>query len=132
MGPVGLVIAAIGVASSFWGHRAITAAIAELPAPLVEVAAERLAPIERAAIVVGVAVAIYLGARQLGHGRAGLYVCVAMLLINAAVVAALRIRWFDGVGADPSIVARHRRGALGQMVGAWIAFSGVAVYLLRP
>jgi hypothetical protein len=28
----------------------------------------------------------HLGARQLGHGRVGLYVCVAMLLVNAAAV----------------------------------------------
>ncbi|APR76701.1 Hypothetical protein A7982_02048 [Minicystis rosea] len=132
MGPTGLATAVVGVAFLLSGYRTIVASIADLPEPLVQTAAERLGPLERAAVVVVVAVAIYLGARQLGHGRTGLYVCVALLLMNAAAVAALRIRWFETIGADRSIVARHRRGALVQMVGSWITFSGLAVYLLRP
>lgn len=132
MGPAGLAAVALGGGVFFMGYRAIAGAIAALPEPLVRLANERLGRIDRAAFVVAVAVAIYLGARQLGHGRAGLYVCVATLMINAAVVAALRVRWFGELGAQAAVVARHRRGSWAQMAGAWIGFAGCALYLLRP
>lgn len=58
--------------------------------------------------------------------------CVARLIVNAAVVAVLRVRWFLAPGAEPALAARHRRGALLQMAGAWVGFTGCAIYLLRP
>lgn len=133
MGPVGLVAAAVGMVSALFGYRMIAAAIAATTETSAQAAGmERLRRLDGAAIVVGVAVAIYFGARALGQGRVGLYVCVATLVVNAAVVAALRIRWFDDLGADPRVVERHRRGALLQLAGTCIGFTGAAIYLLRP
>jgi hypothetical protein len=132
MGPVGLAAVAVGGVVYFSGHRAIVASILDLPEPLARAAEQRLAPLERAAIVVFIAVAVYLVARQLGHGRVGLYACVTLLMVNAAVVAALRARWFLALDAEPAIAARHRRGAFLQMAGAWVGFAGCAIYLLRP
>lgn len=132
MGPVGLAGALAGGVVFVLGQRAIAASVSDLPEPLSNAADERLGRLDRAAIVIGVAVAIYLVARSFGHGRAGLYVCVAMLLANAAVVAALRIRWWAELGAPPANTALHRRGSLLQMTGAFVCFIGCAIYLLRP
>jgi hypothetical protein len=132
MGPLGLLATAVGVVLFLWGQRTIAGSIRDLPEALARLADERLGRLDCAAIVVAVAVVIFLATRQLGHGRVGLYVCVALLMINAAVVAALRVRWLEALRVEPAIAARHRRGALVQMVGAWICFAGCAIYLLRP
>lgn len=132
MGPVGLTAAAAGGVVFALGQRAIAASLSGLSEPLARAADERLGKLNRAAVVVGVAVAIYLIARSFGHGHAGLYTCVALLLVNAAVVAALRIRWMGELGAPPEVTTPHRRGSLLQMAGAFIGFLGCAIYLLRP
>jgi len=132
MGPVGLAAVAIGGICFFLAHRVIDGALRELPESLARAADERMSRLDRAIGVIAVAVAIYYVARQLGHGREGLSACVAILIVNAAVVAILRVRWFGEIGAPPALAARHRWGALVQMAGAWIGFAGCAIYLLRP
>ncbi len=132
MGPVGLVFAAVGAASILYGNHVLTNCVATLPDPLLQSAAARIGRLEYSVVVIGAAVAVYSVARQLGHGRFGLYVCTTLLLANASVVAALRIRWFDALGAASAIVSQYRRSALLQLAGSWILFLGVATYLLRP
>jgi hypothetical protein len=128
IGPSGLGLALIGGTLLFLGQRGIQRALEALP--------DALARTEHrlwwALLPIGIAVASYLGAREFGYGRAGLYICVALLSMNAATVAALRIRWFAATSADSGIAKRHRRSALLQMIGSWLLFIGCAVYLLRP
>jgi hypothetical protein len=125
-------MAALGGLGLAAGQRSMERALRDLPEALKPIVDERLGRLNRAVVVIAVAVAIYLEARQFGHGRAGLYVCVALLVMNAAVVAALRVRWIAGLAVSPEIAARHRHGALVQMAGSWVLFAGCALYLLRP
>jgi hypothetical protein len=61
-----------------------------------------------------------------------LYACVALLWMNAAVVAALRVRWTRALGVGDDVVARVARAAYAQMFASWVCFGGCAIYLLRP
>ena len=128
MGPLGLVLAAIGIAGMFVAQGRIELACAGLG----ERADRSLGRLRYAVIVIAVAVGLYFAARRFGQGRAGLYVGVAILSANAAVVAALRVRWTRALGASGEVVALVARASCARMVASWVAFVGCAIYLLRP
>jgi hypothetical protein len=131
MAAIGLVMFAIGAVIFALAQRQIERALDELPEELSRKADERLGKINLGAVVIAVAVLVYLVARQLGHGRVGLYVCVALLVLNAVVVAFLRVRLLDALGPTPEVARKHRVGSFAQALGATIGFVGCGVYLLR-
>ncbi len=91
MGPVGLGLAVLGGSGRFVAHRRLERVYTGLPPELVEAANRSLGRLQYAVAGIVGALAIYFEARTLGHGREGLYACVALLWLNAAVVAFLRV-----------------------------------------
>jgi hypothetical protein len=128
MGPIGLAMAVVGMTAFMLGQSGIARAVADVSDDVAEPIARRL---RWAVLPIGLALAIYFGARTLHHGRHGLYACVAILLANALTVALMRLRWAE-TALSPDLRPRHRSQVLMQLAGAWIGFVGCAVYLLRP
>ncbi len=132
MGPLGLALVVAGLGMFFPAQTRLTAAIEELPELMKGRAYARLRGLVGSIVVIALAVAIYLFARESGHGRLGLFVCVGLLALNAVGAAVLRIRWFAELEPPAAIAHRYRNASLLQMAGSSLLFVGCAVYLLRP
>jgi hypothetical protein len=90
-GTIGYVLIAVGVLVGFVGtSRSERAAARDKAARKRMLGALRKARF--AVVVIAIAIALYLGMRQYGHGRLGLQICTAILGINAATVAVLKLR----------------------------------------
>ena len=129
-GKVGLAIALVGGVMVMAGDRLERASFGG-DAALFERVKARIRIANLGAIVIAIAIGIYLVGRQMGHGRSALYACTGILLANAGIVAALRILRVDGVMLGDSL-RRYRRGVFLETLGLAAVFVGLSVYLLRP
>jgi hypothetical protein len=128
-GTIGYVLIAVGVLVGFVGtSRSERAAARDKAARKRMLGALRKARF--AVVVIAIAIALYLGMRQYGHGRLGLQICTAILGINAATVAVLKLRAArEHLSSDNA--ATFKRFALLEAVGYILVFAGIYLYLTR-
>jgi hypothetical protein len=132
MGRAGLLLTALGTVVFLVAQRRIQIVTAEALVARSPAAARRLERVNWALLPIAVAIAICVFARELGQGVAGLYVCETLLVLNAAIFAALRIRWFAELEPPRPMARSYRASSVMQMGAAWTMFIGCALYLLRP
>ena len=134
MHPIGLAMAAIGAVGILVGQVQIARALAALPPAIRDKPLTREQRLKSGPVVavIAVAIAIYLGARELGLGQLGLYVCVAMLVVNSGFAARQRADWLHRIVGDPALEHPYRRAVRLQLYAAWVTWTGCAIWLLRP
>jgi hypothetical protein len=128
-GTIGYVLIGVGVIVGFIGtSRSERAAARDKDARDRMLGALRKARL--AVVIIAIAIALYLGMRHYGHGRLGLQITTAILGINAATVALLKLRaareHLSGENA-----ATFKRFALLEAVGYILVFAGIYLYLTR-
>ena len=126
---LGAVLIALGVAVGFLGTvRSERAYVADEDARPKMLA--RMRKLRLAILVIAAAVAFYLLARKYGHGLGGLRISTGVLIGNALVVGALKIRAAKSI-LESDALARFKRYAAVEAAGFALLFAGIYVYLTR-
>lgn len=125
-------MAGAGAVGVVIGQRALAACLGKLDEASARTIEKTALPmLQRAIWVIAFAVLVYLGARQFGYGKIGLYVCVTVLVVNAITVAVLRVRLVDGLQPREDLGREHHYWTWEQALANCLGFIGCAIYLLR-